>query len=124
MRLSLTNHSSRNRHLFWELDYAISIQKNDKDKTTIHYHKNDLLDFFKDYPDPDDLYLDDKDSKFSLLFKDKEDMQERINEFKEAILDEGDKILLERVDMTIQPQVLCGNGSPYRSCAGHSRGTR
>jgi len=90
---------------FWELDYAISIQKNDKDKTTIHYHKNDLLDFFKDYPDPDDLYLDDKDSKFSLLFKDKEDMQERINEFKEAILDEGDKILLERVDMTIQPQV-------------------
>ena len=30
---------------------------------------------------------------------------ERINEFKEAILEEGDKVLLERIDMTIQPQV-------------------
>ncbi len=90
---------------FWELDYAISIQKNDADKTTIHYHKNDLLAFFKDYPDPDDLYVDDKGSKFSLLFKDKEDMQKRIDEFKESILDEGDEILLERNVMTIQPQL-------------------
>lgn len=90
---------------YWELDYAISIQKNDDEKTTIHYHKNDLLNFFKDYPDPDDLYVNEKDSKFSLLFKDKEDMQERIDEFKAAIIDEGDKVILERVDMTIQPQV-------------------
>lgn len=90
---------------YWELDYAISVQKNDAEKTVIHYHKNDLLEFFKDYDDPDDLYLDDKSSKFSLLFKDKDDMMERINEFKEAILEEGDKVLLERVDMTIQPQV-------------------
>ena len=47
---------------FWELEYAISIQKNDEEKTTIHYHKKDLIDFYKDYPDPDDLYIDDKDS--------------------------------------------------------------
>ena len=90
---------------FWELEYAISIQKNDEEKTTIHYHKKDLIDFYKDYPDPDDLYIDDKDSKFSLLFKDKEDMQKRIDEFKESILDEGDTIILETNVMTIQPQV-------------------
>jgi penicillin-binding protein 1A len=90
---------------FWELDYALSIQKNDKDKTTIHYHKNDLLEFHKDYPDPDDLYADDKDSKFSLLFKDKEDMQKRIDEFKAAVIDPGDTILGEKVTMTIQPQL-------------------
>ncbi len=90
---------------FWELDYAISIEKNDEEKTTLHYHKNDLLSFHKNYPDPDDLYVDDKDSKFSLLFKDKEDMQKRIDEFKDSIIDEGDTILLETNVMTIQPQV-------------------
>ena len=90
---------------FWDLDYAISIQKNDEEKTTVHYHKNDLINFHKNYPDPDDLYVDDKDSKFSLLFIDKEDMQKRIDEFKESILDEGDEILLERNVMTIQPQL-------------------
>ena len=92
---------------FWELDYdyALSIQKNDDEKTEIHYHKNDLLDFYKDYPDPDNLYVDDKTSKFSLLFKDKEDMQKRLDEFKEAMLEDGDTILGEKVSMTIQPQV-------------------
>lgn len=90
---------------FWELDYAISIQKNDEEKTTLHYQKSDLLNFHKNYPDPDDLYVDDKGSKFSLLFKDKEDMQKRIDEFKESILDKGDEIILERNVMTIQPQV-------------------
>lgn len=90
---------------FWELDYALSIQKNDEDKTTIHYHKSDLLNFFKDYPDPDNLYVDDKGSKFSLLFKDKEDMQKRIDEYREAMVDEGDIILGEKATMTIQPQL-------------------
>lgn len=90
---------------FWELDYALSIQKNDDEKTTIHYHKNDLLDYFKDYPDPNKLYVDDKGSKFSLLFKDKEDMQKRIDEYREAMVDEGDIILGEKVTMTIQPQL-------------------
>lgn len=89
----------------WELTYALSIQKNDEDKTTIHYHSDDLLKYFKDYPDPDNLYVDTKDSKFSLLFTDKEDMQNKINEFKEAMMDEGDIILGEKIDMVIQPQV-------------------
>jgi penicillin-binding protein 1A len=90
---------------YWELTYALSIQKNDKEKTTIHYHGNDLLEYFKDYSDPDDIYADDKGSKFSLLFIDKEDMQSKIDEFKNAKLDEGDIILGEKVDMTIQPQI-------------------
>lgn len=88
---------------FWELTYALSIKK--ADETLIHYHNDDLLRFFKDYPDPDDLYVDSKDSKFSLLFKDKEDMNKRIEEFREAMLEEGDMVLAERINMTIQPQV-------------------
>lgn len=90
---------------FWELTYALSIQKNDEEKTTIHYHGNDLLEYFKNYDDPNNLYVDDKGSKFSLLFKDREDMQERINEFKESVIEEGDKILGEKATFTIQPQL-------------------
>ncbi|NLL72149.1 MAG: penicillin-binding protein [Clostridiales bacterium] len=90
---------------YWELTYALSIQKNDKEKTTKHYHGNDLVEFFKDYNDPDNLYVDDKGSKFSLLFKDKEDMQSKIEEFKNAVIEEGDIILGEKANFTIQPQL-------------------
>lgn len=89
---------------FWELTYALSIQKNDEEKSTIHYHGSDLLDFYKDYDDPDDLYVDDNKSKFSLLFIDKEDMQKKIDAFREAMLEPGDIVLGEKVTMTIQPQ--------------------
>lgn len=88
---------------YWELTYDLSIQKEGETEPT-HYHNNDFLEFFKDYPDPDNLYADTNDSKFSLLFKDKEDMQKRIDEFREAKVDEGDKILGEKVSMIIQPQ--------------------
>lgn len=89
---------------FWELTYALSVQKNDKEKTQIHYHGNDLLEYYKDYDDPDRLYVDDKGSKFSLLFLDKEDMQKKIDAFREAMVKEGDTILGEKITMTIQPQ--------------------
>ena len=88
----------------WELTYALSIQKNDEEETTIHYHGNDLLDFYKDFKDPDGLYLDQDGRKFSLLTLDKEDMQDKIDGFKEAVIDEGDIILGERATFTIQPQ--------------------
>jgi penicillin-binding protein, 1A family len=90
---------------YYELTYALSIQKNDKEKTVIHYHGSDLLDYFKDYNDPDDLYADDKNSKFSLHFKDKDDMMKKIEEFKESVIEEGDKILGEKINMVIQPQI-------------------
>ncbi len=89
---------------FWELSYALSIQKNDKDKTIVHYHSNDLLEYYKDYNDPDGLYADQDGSKFSLLFLDKEDMQAKIDAFREAMLEEGDTLLGEKPIMTIQPQ--------------------
>ncbi len=90
---------------FYELTYALSIQKNDAEKTTIHYHGNDLLEYYKDYADPEDLYVNKDGSKFSLLFTDKKDMQAKIDAFREAKLEEGDTILGEKVDMTLQPQI-------------------
>ena len=89
---------------YWELTYALSIQKNDAEGTTIHYHNSDLLEFYKDYEDPDNLYVNDGSSKFSLLFLDKVDMQKKIDAFREAMVEEGDTILGEKVTMTIQPQ--------------------
>ena len=89
---------------YWELTYALSIQKNDADKTVVHYHNQDLLNYYKDYDDPENLYVDDKGSKFSLLFLDKKDMQAKIDAFREAMVADGDTILGEKVTMTIQPQ--------------------
>lgn len=87
---------------YWELTYALSIQK--ADGSTVHYHDDDLLDYYKDYDDPDKLYLDQNGSKFSLLFLDKEDMQKKIDAFREAMLEPGDKVLAEKADMILQPQ--------------------
>ena len=89
---------------YWELTYALSIQKNDKDKTVIHYHGNDLVDYYKDYDDPDNLYVDNNGSKFSLLFLDKDDMKKKIDIFRKAVLEEGDTVIGEKITMTIQPQ--------------------
>ena len=89
---------------YWELNYALSVQKNGDKETTIHYHGDDLLEYYKDFKDPDGLYVDDEGSKFSMLFLDKEDMQTKIDAFREDMLEDGDIILGEKVTMTIQPQ--------------------
>jgi len=90
---------------YYELTYALSIQKNDSENTNVHYHSSDLLEYFKNYPDPDDLYADEKGRKFSLYFKDKDDMLKKIEEFKTSVLEPGDKILAEKINMVIQPQI-------------------
>lgn len=89
---------------FYELTYALSIQHGNDESTARHYHNEDLLEFYKDDPDPDNLYVDTDKSKFSLLFIDKEDMQRKIDAFKEAMMQDGDVVLGEKVTMTIQPQ--------------------
>lgn len=86
----------------WELTYALSIEK--PDGTLVHLHNNDLLNYYKDFNDPDDLYVDTEKSKFSLLFKDKEDMQAKIDAFKAAMMGPDDKLAGEKTIMTIQPQ--------------------
>ena len=79
-------------------------KRGDDEDDVIHYHGNDLLEYYKDYKDPDNLYIDSSSSKFSLLFLDKDDMQDKIDAFREAMVGAGDTILGEKVVMTIQPQ--------------------
>lgn len=87
---------------YWELTYALS--KQTPDGTKIHYDGSDLLEYYKEYDDPDDLYVDGKDSKFSLLFLDKKDMQAKIDAFRKAMIGPGDTLIGENISMVIQPQ--------------------
>lgn len=87
---------------YYELNYALSVLQSDG--TTIHYHSSDLLDYYENYADPKNLYVDKDGSKFSLLFLDKKDMQKKINKFKKAMVKKGDKVIGETTTMTIQPQ--------------------
>lgn len=75
---------------FWELTYAISIEK--ADGTTVHYHNNDLEEYFG------------RNKSFTQYYADKEIAYGHINEFKESIIQKGDKILLEKATFVIQPQ--------------------
>jgi len=75
---------------FWELTYALSIQK--KDGTTHHYHTNDLEKYFE------------QDHTISTYFTKKEDAEARVAEFKSAKVEEGDVILGENTSLIIQPQ--------------------
>lgn len=116
---------------YYELTYALSIEKKLKDGETepqvIHLHSNDLLEYYKNYKDPNNLYADDKGRKFSLLFTDKEDMQNKIDEFKSAMVEEGDTILGEKVTMTIQPQsslVIMDQATGYVSAIIGGRGEK
>lgn len=76
---------------FWELTYLLSVEK--KDGTTHHYDTNDLVDYFKS-----------KSGSFSTYFTKKEDALKKVEEFKDAMVDEGDKVLGENTSLIIQPQ--------------------
>lgn len=75
---------------YWELNYALSIQK--KDGTTIHYHTNDLVDYFK------------SSSSFSTYFSSRDEALKKVTEFKAAMVKDGDIVLAETKSLIIQPQ--------------------
>lgn len=75
---------------YWELTYALSILKPNGD--TIHYHNNDLKEFAR------------STSKYFSYFSNKEDALNLIKDFKEAKVEEGDKVLAENSSLVLQPQ--------------------
>lgn len=76
---------------YWELTYALSIEK--KDGTTHHYHTNDLVEYFKS-----------GSSSFTTYFASKDDALEKVDKFKNAMVEDGDTILGENTSLIIQPQ--------------------
>lgn len=75
------------KYSYWELTYALSIEK--ADKTVIHYHTNDLLEYT---------------GLSTAYFSNKEDAQAAMDAFKKAKVESGDTILGENSSLIIQPQ--------------------
>ena len=73
------------------LEYALTVTK--PDGTQKHYSKENMMTYFRDT----------QDSDFDLLFDDEESAYYYVELYKQAIVEEGDKVL-ESIDVTIQPQ--------------------
>ena len=89
---------------YYYLQYDLSVY-DDKDNVT-HYHINDLMEYFKDYKDTEGLYYHEpytpKVGINSLGFS-KEDMEAKIEEFRNAKVKE-DQEYREEKQIIIQPQ--------------------
>ena len=89
---------------YYELNYALSVEKANGE--LIHYQLNDLIEYFKDFKDTDRLYYHESKPYVGIntLGYSKEDMEAKIQEFKEAMLEEGDSVSAETSSITLQPQ--------------------
>lgn len=89
----------------YELTYALSVYK--ADGSVHHYQRHHFLDYFADYNDVDGLYFheDGKKKGISELTLSEEDVYAKIDEFREAMVDEeaGDTYV-ESKYLTPQPQ--------------------
>ena len=77
----------------WALDYRLSITKANGE--VINHSKEMFRKYFRENGKP----------KFNLLYKTQEEAYEAIKIYQEAVLEEGDEILAERIELTPQPQV-------------------
>ena len=89
---------------YYELSvYNLSILK--EDGSEVHYHTNDLFEYFKDYEDTEGKYLHSSGKKgISSYGYDKEDMIAKTEEFKAAMLGPNDAVSGETLNITLQPQ--------------------
>ncbi|WP_081668241.1 transglycosylase domain-containing protein [Butyrivibrio sp. MC2013] len=76
----------------WLLDYAVTIQKANGEYAN---YSDELL----------ETYFRQTDPTFDLTFSSKESAEEKIEEYKASLLEEGDKVYDEKYTLTPQPQV-------------------
>lgn len=74
------------------LDWALTVEK--ADGTTQNYSKEMMKIYFKDHGE----------EQFDLLFDSEEQAQEYIDQYKAAVVEEGEKIIAERTSFAPQPQ--------------------
>lgn len=88
----------------YELTYALSVYK--ADGSVVHYQRHHLLDYFADYVDSEGLYYHEsgKGKKgISELLLSPEDINAKIDEFRNAMVEEGDEYVESKL-LTPQPQ--------------------
>ena len=88
----LTNEENYPEKIRWYLNYALTIKKANGEK------ENHSTEMFK-------AYYKQFDSSFNLLYPTKEDAYEAIENYKQAVMAEGDEVEGERINLTPQPQV-------------------
>lgn len=76
----------------WLLEYELSVQ-----------HSNDETENFSS--EMFEQYFKDQDASFKMLFSDQDLANEKIEEYKNAVLSDSDTILAERISLSPQPQI-------------------
>ena len=74
------------------LSYKLSVQSADG---TVTNHSSEMY----------SAYYKEQNKNFNMLYSSKEDAEAAIEAYKEAVMNEGDTVLAERIDLTPQPQV-------------------
>ncbi|MBR5473846.1 MAG: transglycosylase domain-containing protein, partial [Lachnospiraceae bacterium] len=99
------------------LSYALSVQGPEEDDEAVHYSEGHVK-----------LYLQEQTGESrKLIFNTREEVEAAVQGFKESILQEGDKILGEKIDITLQPQlsfVLMDQETGYVKAIANGRGEK
>ena len=74
------------------LSYKLSVQSADG---TVTNHSSEMY----------SAYYKEQNKNFNMLYSSKEDAEAAIEAYKEAVMNEGDTVLAEKIDLTPQPQV-------------------
>ncbi len=76
----------------WYLNYELTIDKKNGDK------ENHSTEMFK-------IYFQEMDRKFNLIYSSQDEAYEAIKIYKDAMLESGDEVFAEKINLTPQPQV-------------------
>lgn len=89
---------------YYDIAYALSVLK--EDGTTIHYQLADFIKFHNSFKNnTKEVTVRINGGMYNLLCTNLEFMKKSVDEFREAMVAEGDKILGEKFTPTLQPQI-------------------
>ena len=84
--------------------YPYNLSVYHEDGTITHYHRNDLLEYFKDYNDSEGYYYHEHGrTGINELFLNLDDMNAKIDEFRNHVVKEGETYIEDK-DFVKQPQ--------------------
>ena len=88
---------------YYDIDYALSVLK--ADGTTIHYQLYHFLDYFNYFVGSSSTHTRIYGGMYNLISTNKRYMEACVEEFRAAMVQEGDTILGERFTETLEPQI-------------------
>lgn len=98
-----SNYPEVGKGTYYDITYALSVLK--ADGTTKHYQLVDFLKYFNYFDDTDKAMSRIYGGVFDLMTTDLDYIEKCIDEFYNATVEEGDKVLGERYVHTLEPQI-------------------